>query len=123
MPTLPLVLPAWSLACCYLLIPTPTPKPTGKALWKLDDPAVLAAERAERLAAAAEASRRKVSNLLDKKVGTDVFKYMHTACPSADVKAPPHMPPHADGVPTVACLFSVCVEGWQHGRVWLGVIK
>lgn len=40
----------------------------GKAAWKLDDPAVLAAERAERLAAAAEAARRKVANALDKKV-------------------------------------------------------
>jgi hypothetical protein len=40
-------------------------------VWKLDDPAVLAAERAERQAAAAEAARRKVSNALDKKVGAD----------------------------------------------------
>jgi hypothetical protein len=40
----------------------------GKAIWKLDDPAVLAAERAERLAAAAEAARRKLANALDKKV-------------------------------------------------------
>lgn len=40
----------------------------GKAAWKLDDPAVLAAERAERLAAAADAARRKVANALDKKV-------------------------------------------------------
>jgi hypothetical protein len=44
--------------------------PAGKAAWKLDDPAVLAAERAERLAAAAEAARRKVANALDKKVCT-----------------------------------------------------
>jgi hypothetical protein len=41
----------------------------GKAIWKLDDPAVLAAERAERQAAAAEAARRKLANALDKKVG------------------------------------------------------
>lgn len=47
------------LLCCFC---------AGKAAWKLDDPAVLAAERAERLAAAAEAARRKVSNALDKKV-------------------------------------------------------
>jgi hypothetical protein len=40
----------------------------GKAIWKLDDPAVLAAERAERQAAAAEAARRKLANALDKKV-------------------------------------------------------
>jgi hypothetical protein len=42
---------------------------SGKAIWKLDDPAVLAAERAERQAAAAEAARRKLANALDKKVG------------------------------------------------------
>jgi hypothetical protein len=41
----------------------------GKAIWKLDDPAVLAAEHAERQAAAAEAARRKLANALDKKVG------------------------------------------------------
>jgi hypothetical protein len=40
----------------------------GKAAWKLDDPVVLAAERAERLAAAADAARRKLANALDKKV-------------------------------------------------------
>lgn len=54
----------------------------GKALWKLDDPAVLAAERAERLAAAAEAALRKVSNALDKKVGafaTVLFTGFHRA--------------------------------------------
>lgn len=45
------------------------PHGAGKAVWKLDDPAVLAAERAERLAAAAEAARRKLANALDKKVG------------------------------------------------------
>eukprot|EP00879_Flechtneria_rotunda_P016738 GHRR01017519.1.p1 GENE.GHRR01017519.1~~GHRR01017519.1.p1 ORF type:complete len:787 (+),score=316.08 GHRR01017519.1:800-3160(+) len=42
-------------------------KPDGTAIWKLDDPAVLAAERQERLAAAAEAARKKVANALDKK--------------------------------------------------------
>ncbi|WIA42642.1 hypothetical protein OEZ86_008612 [Tetradesmus obliquus] len=43
-------------------------RPDGKAIWKLDDPAVLAAEQAERQAAAAEAARRKLANALDKKV-------------------------------------------------------
>jgi hypothetical protein len=47
--------------------------PAAKAIWKLDDPAVLAAERAERQAAAAEAARRKVLNALDKKVGVLVL--------------------------------------------------
>ncbi|KAF8056247.1 CARS1 [Scenedesmus sp. PABB004] len=42
-------------------------RPDGTAVWKLDDPAVLAAERAEKLAAAAEAARRKLANALDKK--------------------------------------------------------
>jgi cysteinyl-tRNA synthetase len=36
-------------------------------VWKLDDPAALAAERQERLAAAAAAARTKLANLLDKK--------------------------------------------------------
>jgi hypothetical protein len=45
-----------------------SPGVAGKAAWKLDDPSVLAAERAERLAAVAEAARRKVANALDKKV-------------------------------------------------------
>ncbi|KIY91252.1 hypothetical protein MNEG_16712, partial [Monoraphidium neglectum] len=39
-------------------------RPDGKALWKLDDPAALRAERDERAAAAAEAARKKVSNAL-----------------------------------------------------------
>uniref|UniRef100_A0A383W906 cysteine--tRNA ligase n=1 Tax=Tetradesmus obliquus TaxID=3088 RepID=A0A383W906_TETOB len=43
-------------------------RPDGKAIWKLDDPAVLATEQAERQAAAAEAARRKLANALDKKV-------------------------------------------------------
>jgi len=42
-------------------------RPDGKAIWKLDDPAVLAAEREERRAAAAEAARKKLQNLVDKK--------------------------------------------------------
>eukprot|EP00878_Enallax_costatus_P002111 GHUV01002279.1.p1 GENE.GHUV01002279.1~~GHUV01002279.1.p1 ORF type:complete len:785 (+),score=272.34 GHUV01002279.1:146-2500(+) len=42
-------------------------RPDGTAVWKLDDPAVLAAERAEKLAAAAEAARKKLTNALDKK--------------------------------------------------------
>lgn len=54
-----------SCLCCCLTSLFISP---GKAIWKLDDPAVLAAERAERLAAAAEAARRKVANALDKKV-------------------------------------------------------
>jgi hypothetical protein len=37
-------------------------------VWKLDDPAVLTAERAEKAAVAAEAARRKLNMALDKKV-------------------------------------------------------
>lgn len=48
-------------------------------MWKLDDPAVLAAERAERLAAAAEAARRKLANALDKKVTAGGSSRPHTA--------------------------------------------
>jgi hypothetical protein len=51
----------------------------GKAAWKLDDPVVLAAERAERLAAAADAARRKLANALDKKVCVCVCTWAH-AC-------------------------------------------
>lgn len=71
-----------SAAPAATLTPFPPPRPfttpprirsttlgwPGSAAWKLDDPALLAAEHAERQAAAAEAARRKVANALDKKV-------------------------------------------------------
>lgn len=43
--------------------------PPGRAVWKLDDPAALRAEIAERAAAAAEAARKKAEGALDRKVG------------------------------------------------------
>jgi len=43
-------------------------RPDGKAVWKLDDPAALRAEIAERAAAAAEAARKKAEGALDRKV-------------------------------------------------------
>ena len=42
-------------------------RPDGRAVWKLDDPAALRAERAARAAAAAEAARKKVENALASK--------------------------------------------------------
>lgn len=59
------------LSCCVL---------AGKAIWKLDDPAVLAAEQAERQAAVAEAARRKLANALDKKVGVMYTQVQCVTC-------------------------------------------
>jgi hypothetical protein len=42
---------------------------TGRAIWKLDDPATLRAEIEERARAAAEAAKKKVAGALERKVG------------------------------------------------------
>lgn len=49
-------------------------RPDGKAIWKLDDPAALRAERDARAAAAAEAALKKLANVLAAK-RKDVDKY------------------------------------------------
>jgi hypothetical protein len=49
-------------------------------VWKLDDPAVLAAERADKAAAAAEAARRKVALALDKKARVRCACWCVRAC-------------------------------------------
>jgi len=43
-------------------------KPDGKAVWKLDSPAAMRAEAAERARAGAEAARKKLEGALDRKV-------------------------------------------------------
>lgn len=50
----------------------------GTAVWKLDDPGVLRAERQERQAAAAEAVRKKMTAALDKKL-KELDKYTKLA--------------------------------------------
>ncbi len=42
---------------------------TGKAIWKLDDPAAIKAEQQERAKQAAEMARKKLENALGMKVG------------------------------------------------------
>lgn len=58
-------------------------RPEGP-LWKLDDPAVLARERADKLRAAAEASRKKVENKLAIK-GKELDKLRAASVPPAQM--------------------------------------
>ncbi|KAL6747424.1 tRNA synthetases class I (C) catalytic domain-containing protein [Haematococcus lacustris] len=60
-------------------------KPDGKAVWKLDDPAAMRAELAERAAQVADAARKKLEGALERK--TKELEKMHglLALPSVEV--------------------------------------
>jgi hypothetical protein len=59
---------------------------SGKAIWKLDDPAALRAEQAERSAAVAAAARKKVESAIER-VGREREKLVSIAAlPSIQVR-------------------------------------
>lgn len=90
----------------------------GKAVWKLDDPAAMREEIAERAAAAASAARKKLEGAVERKA-TEIKKLEGIAAlPSIQVS---NLQALQRGQGTAACR-SVTAE-WQDSRTGNGAIQ